>query len=362
MLRALQHRFLRFLRWWVRELAACLPPGVLTAFRGGRRRLVLVISDDRVVFERHHGRRAQTIGQLDLTAASPEELRKDAVRLVRRRGLRSLPVEISLPPKHVLWREVDLPISAAENLREVLGFEMDRYTPFKAAEVYYDYSVERVDSQFKRLKVDLALVPRRIADNAIAIAKRWNFEPVKIGMPPGADDDGASFNLLPRPENQAGGGLLPRLSVILLLFFLALGAAAVFVPLNKKQEAVAAIEAELLRARAAAGQVANMESRLNELIRQSQFVVEEKRSRPTGTKLLNEVTKLLPGDTWLLQFNWKNDNLSLSGFSKKASALIGSLERSPILTNVRFNSSVTTDPRLEMDRFNLSASIVGLDH
>jgi len=38
--------------------------------------------------------------------------------------------------------------------------------------------------------------------------------------------------------------------------------------------------------------------------------------------------------------------------------LIGSLERSQVLTNVRFNSSDTRDPRFEMDRFNLSASVL----
>ncbi len=358
MVRTIQCRVRQFIHWWVGELIACLPPSLRMAIRSKGRRLVLVMSDDRVVFEAHQGKRVQHISQLRLTTAPPAELRESANQLVRTQKLRSAPVEISLPHKHVLRREADLPLAAAENLREVLGFEMDRYTPFKANEIYYDFRIECVDPQLKRIKVDLALVPKSTADSAIAIAKSWNFDPVKLGVESASDAPEASFNFLPTLTRQADNRLLPRFSMVLLLIFIGLGAATIYLPLYQKQSAVAEIEAELLEVSTAALEVNKLENKLNKLIQQSQFVVEEKRSRPTGTKLLNEVTKLLPDDTWLLQLSWKNDSISLSGYSKKASALIGSLERSPVLTNVRFNSSVTRDPRFEMDRFNLSASIL----
>ena len=73
--------------------------------------------------------------------------------------------------------------------------------------------------------------------------------------------------------------------------------------------------------------------------------------------MLNEVTRLLPDDTWVVQFSRRDDQLTLSGFSAKASALIGLLEQSDLLADVRFRSPVNLDPRLQLERFNLSAGV-----
>ena len=67
---------------------------------------------------------------------------------------------LELPAERVLQRTVDLPLAAAENLREVLGFEMDRHTPFKAEDVAFDYHIVSTDRQTKRLLVDLTVAPR----------------------------------------------------------------------------------------------------------------------------------------------------------------------------------------------------------
>jgi general secretion pathway protein L len=234
---------------------------------------------------------------------------------------------------------------------------MDRYTPFKASEIYYDYQLEGVDRKSKRIKVDLALVQRPVADNAIALAKSWNLDPIKLGFEGSTTPQDAPFNFLPGAKPAAGNRFLPRLSLALVLLFIGLAAAAIYLPLYQKQVAVAEVEAEMMEAGTVALEVSKLENELNELIRQSQIVIEEKRGRPTATSVLNEVTKLISDDTWLRQLSWRDDRITLAGYSQKASALIGSLERSQILTEVRFNSSVVTDPRSEMDRFNLSASI-----
>ena len=57
-------------------------------------------------------------------------------------------------------------------------------------------------------------------------------------------------------------------------------------------------------------------------------------------------------------FSRRDDQLTLSGFSAKASALIELLERSDLLTDVRFRSPVNLDPRIQLERFNLSAAVV----
>ena len=51
----------------------------------------------------------------------------------------------------------------------------------------------------------------------------------------------------------------------------------------------------------------------------------------------------------------------VSGYSGKASALIGLLEESAFFDEVSFSSPVTLDPKVGLDRFNLSAKVVEQD-
>jgi hypothetical protein len=54
----------------------------------------------------------------------------------------------------------------------------------------------------------------------------------------------------------------------------------------------------------------------------------------------------------------EDGTLTLSGFSLSAAPLIGRLEASPLLAQVRFSSPVTADPDGGGERFNIIAQIV----
>ena len=85
--------------------------------------------------------------------------------------------------------------------------------------------------------------------------------------------------------------------------------------------------------------------------------IQQKDRDPVVAELLAEITRLLPDDTWIIQMGWHGDRLTLAGYSGSSSALIALLEESDLLSNVRFNSPVTVDRRLELERFNLSAKV-----
>ena len=96
---------------------------------------------------------------------------------------------------------------------------------------------------------------------------------------------------------------------------------------------------------------------LKEMAERSRFVMAQKRDRFAVMDMLSEVTRLLPDDTWVLQFGRRGDRLTVSGYSVKPSSLIGILEDSRMFTGVRFSSPVTVDPRVGKERFNISATV-----
>ena len=72
-----------------------------------------------------------------------------------------------------MHKTLDLPLAAAENLREVLTFEMDRQTPFTADQVYFDYQIVQRDNTNGRISVEMTAVHRADVDTAIQRAAAW---------------------------------------------------------------------------------------------------------------------------------------------------------------------------------------------
>ena len=350
---------IRFWRWWLGELAACLPAWLRAAFGRRRRHLAVTIADGQAAFELDKGKVSTTLGRLDLGAGDPAEERPEVRRIVRRARAASTPVSLELPPDKILRRIVELPSAAAENLREVLAFEMDRHTPFKVAEVYFDYRLVATDRRQKRIRVDLVVASKAVVDRELAILRAWDLDPDRIG-PTG--DDGADnnrFNLLPASAARDEGAVSRWLSAGFAVAACLLLAVAVYLPLSKKQEVLAVSQARLAEARAEAVAADALKQRVGEMAARGRFVVEQKRSKPTVTELLAEVTRLLPDHTWIMQFVWRDDGLRLSGYSAKPSSLIGLLEQSELLAEVKFNSPVTMDSRVGLERFNVSAKVPG---
>lgn len=351
-----------FFRWWGGEMAAFLPAAWRARLGRGGQRLTVEISEQRALFGFEKGRESRVLGEVTISSASLAGQRdagqRDAVaRIVRGAGVRTAEVVLRLPRDKVLRRLVELPAAAAENLREVLGFEMDRHTPFKADEVYFDYRLEGSDPERKRIKVDLVVVPRIVADQAVQLATSWGLAPDRLAAGGEPTDTARPFNLLPASAARTATGLGGRLALVLLVVAALLSAAALYLPLERERTRLAATEAELAKVRQEALAVDGLKTQIEEMLQRGSFVVERKRGEYGALELLVELTRLLPDHTWVLKFGLRNGQLTLSGYSAKPSSLIGLLEESELLAEVRFSSPVTMDQKIGLERFNLTAMI-----
>ena len=110
--------------------------------RGGRRRAVGAARSRTAVS------RTRKSARIPLSADADATQRRDAPRSKRfaagAEGGRIPPrVVVALPPEQVLRKTITLPAAVEENLRQVLAYDLDRHTPFKPEEVYFDASDRR---------------------------------------------------------------------------------------------------------------------------------------------------------------------------------------------------------------------------
>ena len=326
----------RFLRWWGRELAALVPPALRPKNRPSSSMLWAGMEQSTLVLWHQAGKMRSEVGRVNLAAgdAAAHKITFDALR--NKAGAR--PVGICLPAMQVLRKEVILPLAAAENLTQVLGFELGRQTPYTADQAYYDQRLLREDRSGNRLYVLLGVAPRTIIDEIFSTLTAWGVKPQAVVVCDELESTGSCLNLLPpalRPKpSRARYWLYGAMAGVTL----ALIAVLLAIPLWKKREVVIALQPVLVQAQQQADAVDALKREQERLLAEYNFPTEHKLATPAKVALLEEVTRILPDNTWLQQLEIHGMEITMQGNTGSSAKLIGLFEQSALLENANFKS------------------------
>jgi general secretion pathway protein L len=83
---------------------------------------------------------------------------------------------LGIPGSKVIFKRLSLPSPTEENLKEVLGFEMDRYTPFALEDVYFDFNIVKRDEVRDLIHVLLLVVKKDVVDYYLKLLQRINIK------------------------------------------------------------------------------------------------------------------------------------------------------------------------------------------
>lgn len=343
-----------FFAWWADELRSLLPVSWRHALSVDSAQLAFSVAEQGIRVEEIRSQQRRELMMLAAGAAAdwPEQLQ---------RGLtdahREMPRVLVLPTTKVLRRALSLPLAALENLRQVCAFELDRQTPFKLDQVYFDSRVTRRDLATKQASVELVVLTRPVLDAAV---QSLGLLATPLHGVDVMDEQGnlLGVNLLPaerraaRSHSQLYLNLgLASLSLVLIL----IGMSAV---LENRLQAVTAMEGEVESQRAAARLTAGKREQLAQAAAAANFLAQQKRSQPSMVRTLSDLTHLLPDDTFLERLNVSKGELSITGQSAKAAQLVERLQDSTMLESPALNGPVQPDGRTGLDRFTLTMHFV----
>jgi len=335
-----------FWSWWSTELVATLPAATREAIASANTRVLVSPHNGEWIFQEGNGTGTETIARLPTGATRrPEALPGTIHELV-----------LKLPAEKVLRRNLTLPLAAEENLREVLGFEMDRQTPFAVQQVYYDYQVTGRLTETNTITLELLVSPKATVDEFCAAMQRFGAPPDTITA---ADDSGSILpvNLLPPPMRPARALSAPRLNSLLATVSVLLLIGVLSLPhwLNKNKLELLDEEISIAETRGQSG--LELQRDVERILRTSEFLTQKKRDSVLLLRILDEVTRVLPDNTWLIQFDFSAPEIQLQGQSASAADLIQLLESSPLFKDARFRSPVVQIPRTDLERFHLSVQL-----
>jgi Tfp pilus assembly protein PilN len=91
---------------------------------------------------------------------------------------------IGLSNEEVMLREIEYPLAVKENLRSTLDYDIDKYIPLSADEIYFDHQVIEEDRGKNRLKVLLAMIKKTDCEPYLSFCRQWPGGVYGLSLPP----------------------------------------------------------------------------------------------------------------------------------------------------------------------------------
>lgn len=344
-----------FLSWWGRHLLELLPGRVARRDTRLRDALVAQWRHDTAppgpgsgldIAVRRRGRE-EPLGRFALDDAGIRAMRSAFQARARPAVLALRP-----PPGALLEREVVLPLAAERDVARVLGYEMDRFTPFAAAELFWTWSVERADRAGGRLHLRVSLVPKAAVATAVEALGR-------AGMAPAFLEDasaGGTPRVLPLRPVPSGAGRWRRAATVLAgAACAALAVAVTATPFVQQSLEVREVEARIAALRPQADRAEALRRQAAAARAGGDLLAAQRARVGDALEVLAALTRALPDDTFLTDFALRSRTASLSGQSAAAARLIAILSADRAVRNPAFAAPVTRNEAGRSESFSIRA-------
>jgi general secretion pathway protein L len=280
----------QFLAWWKSHLWQALPESLRATVIKNARPFTIAPSQDRLWSERSDWSKSLKISQTTLLSGDPSKLRPAALLVGEESGLR---------------RVVDFPLAVEARLDQVLAYELDRLTPLRAQDLYYDYRVVGRIAARNSCSVELTAAPKARIDEAVAQAKNIGAAVTRVALTPSDIDHGLDLLRAQSSASTREKDALRWVTPALIALCVLLALAVVFYPIYEKRAHVIALLPIEAQARTDAEAASVVQRQLERQVTEYNHVLKRKHASPIAVQVLDDLGKRLPDDTWAQTFEIK---------------------------------------------------------
>jgi len=271
-----------------------------------------------------------------------------------RQKLKGVPIDIVVPESLVLRR--DLNQISAESAPFVEAFarhQIERVTPWKAADTYFGVATTRLPGKPPKLAVSIHVVARRLIAEVVGSLSELN--PVRLRLLLYRPDSPDPI-IVPVTEQKSRQMRIRRMvqTFVLCSFFL-IAARLVLLSwqITSLQSNTADIDAQIEDQREALA-TAHTEKSAGFT---GESLAAMRKARPRAVETLEAMSAALPDDAYLLSFQLVGDELHISGVSTQTSDLVPALEGSKRFVDVNFAAATTRLEDGSANRFHLAMRV-----
>lgn len=264
-------------------------------------------------------------------------------------------VEVVMRPDQTLFRSVDFPKAAADFLERMVRAQIDRLTPWSAADAVFGMTVPEPIAG-ERIAMTIAATSQQRIQPLLEFAA--NIGAASIAGLVETDDAGGAPELVrvfQRSLRSAVGGSID-LPLVLRRVLLggSLAAMASFAIATYLAGALEAEQHELLR------QISQRRAALhtNQAGGSAEtMLAKRKQTSPSSVMVVEAMSRALPDSTYVTELRIEGDKVQVVGLTQDAPSLIKLIEQSPQFNHATFFAPTTRSQNEPGERFHLEAHI-----
>ncbi len=349
--------FSQFFKWWGQELSFLLPEKFREILSKGKSLLVIEIASDKASVCYVNRNQESLLGEFEINALGKEELQN---LIESNNQYNDLEIVLRVPEIHSVKQTIFLPNAVEANLDQVIGYELDRYTPFDKNQVYFDYIKLGSAKNNTHIHVLLIMVKKatldRLYDSCLLLGLKPFFsDSVVQKIIPGESQ--SRYNLLAKDRCQKTNKTPLFILLGSFLLTLVMFVALLVIPLSKATDALDELKQHAQKVERLAFKIDDSKKDIDYLYQATQKVIDQKNASPALIEVIDTVSKVLNDVTWISRLHYFRKTLQITGQSDSATNLIDSLEKTKVLKNVKFISSVTKDKKSGLERFKISTEV-----
>jgi general secretion pathway protein L len=247
-------------------------------------------------------------------------------------------------------RSLQLPVDVQQDLKSALALQIEAISAWPEQDVYWDHIVEKSKDNPKQLSITIVIIPKSVLDPWL---QAFNSARVPLA---GATLGRFDVNVIPRSMRRSSARMQTVVSYVLAACILLLGFAFLLRAPYQQRVYASEIQSEITRLEPQVKALVKEEAVLSALSKRHETLLNHIRKRDSNLEALNTLATTLPPDTFLINYRYQNETVTISGVSASALIVQGALEKTPTFKNVQFSAPITRDPSGK-DRFSLTMSI-----
>jgi general secretion pathway protein L len=344
----------QFFHWWITELSEMLPAEWRARLVHARRRVLMRVANGELEIGVQDAGAIHALGQFSL-GQDPRLQSQQIHDLLVEHELAEVQRDALVDDTNVLAKKVILPLAAESNLRQALAYEMDRQTPFRADDVYFDFRILDRDKELSQIRLELVVTPRKPVDETLELLRQRGIAPsgvdiIKAGSPRG-------INLLPLEKRFRIVNRSARINMSLGLAAVLLMGLVMAQSLYFREHQLNSLEAQIELVREQAMEVQRVRTQIKDAGESAGFLINRRLESVPAVVVLAEATKVLPDDTFLDRLLVGQGRLQMQGKSANAQRLIELVNQSEQFEDAAFRGPTRLDSRSRKEIFDLSANI-----
>ena len=325
-------------RWLIDGLCEAVAAGLVRLDRRPTYRIDL--AGGNVVIDAH----GVPLGRL---AGSDAALRFEPPELAKQLAGAAIDVEL---PTAWIWRRSLQPIGidSIAYLDAFVSHHIERISPWRSADVYYQVTNRPIMDDPTRLAVEVDIVPKQVVDHMVAALKPLA---ARLHLVACRSDDREALTIPVGARDDSQRKSIRRL-VVTTLALVCIAMAGWFASVQWRMADLDLELAELDR-QIATRKAALAANRGESALGAAEALHAQRAARPYTVELVDALSRILPDHAYLVDLRFEKDLIRISGISGRTSELVPALERSGRFADVKFTAATTRLDDGRLDRFHL---------